>query len=368
MSREFIRPDVSYAILGAQGEVDASIQIRLYWNFGRRAATLLVDKAVSSFLQRYVGGTEPIRWESWNGHESVITLKDFLDRRQLLVDWQAPRFGRWSRQLPVWMGMQPKTSPEATQARLANSRVAVLGLGGIGSNVALQLAYAGVRNFTLLDPDKVEDSNLNRQLSYEPSDIGRLKTEALNDRLSRIGGRNNNQLFVESITDSSLRSVGETNPDIIVLAADEPSLYENLMATVAVLPGSVVLIGGGYFGLNCFAGPLLTPLRRPCDRCLNIFFSPAGIGARHKNVGGSVVSIAMMAASISTTSCILHLTRLADAENPLDNTVAEVTTTSPNTTYSSIPRGACCTSDERGAGHHLGQEVRGSSVPLGLKM
>ncbi len=69
--------------------------------------------------------------------------------------------------------------------KLRSARVAVAGLGGLGSNVAVSLARAGVGELMLVDFDRVDLSNLNRQ-QYEIADLGRYKTEALSERLTRI--------------------------------------------------------------------------------------------------------------------------------------------------------------------------------------
>lgn len=69
--------------------------------------------------------------------------------------------------------------------KLRDSRVAIAGLGGLGSNIAVSLTRAGVGELLLVDFDRVDISNLNRQ-QYEAADIGRLKTEALRDKLLRI--------------------------------------------------------------------------------------------------------------------------------------------------------------------------------------
>ena len=61
--------------------------------------------------------------------------------------------------------------------RLKNASVAIAGLGGLGSNIAVSLARAGVGTLFLTDFDRVDLSNLNRQ-QYTVNDIGRYKTEA----------------------------------------------------------------------------------------------------------------------------------------------------------------------------------------------
>ena len=67
---------------------------------------------------------------------------------------------------------------EEIQQRFAAASVAVCGLGGLGSNIAIALARAGVGHLHLIDFDRVEISNLNRQ-QYEAAQIGQYKTEAL---------------------------------------------------------------------------------------------------------------------------------------------------------------------------------------------
>ena len=69
--------------------------------------------------------------------------------------------------------------------KLINSRVAIAGLGGLGSNVAIALARAGIGKLFLVDFDTVDITNLNRQ-QYFTEDIGRKKTEALSAIIRKI--------------------------------------------------------------------------------------------------------------------------------------------------------------------------------------
>lgn len=72
------------------------------------------------------------------------------------------------------------------QAKLARSRVAVFGIGGVGSFVVEALARAGVGTIDLIDSDKVQSSNINRQLIALHSTIGRYKTEVAKERILDI--------------------------------------------------------------------------------------------------------------------------------------------------------------------------------------
>ena len=75
---------------------------------------------------------------------------------------------------------------EKALERVIASHVAVFGLGGVGGGVLEGLARAGVGRLTLVDFDRVSESNINRQLIADISTVGMLKTDAARERLVRI--------------------------------------------------------------------------------------------------------------------------------------------------------------------------------------
>ncbi len=74
---------------------------------------------------------------------------------------------------------------EELQSRFSSATVAVCGLGGLGSNIAVSLARAGIGKLILIDFDRVDLTNLHRQ-QYKVSQIGMYKTEAMLDHLREI--------------------------------------------------------------------------------------------------------------------------------------------------------------------------------------
>jgi len=94
---------------------------------------------------------------------------------------EAPMFPpdeRVARQLLVW--------DRAGQSRLAAAHVVVVGVGGTGSHVALQLAHLGVGGVTLIDDDLVEVSNLSRLVGATAADIGSAKVDTVGRHLRRV--------------------------------------------------------------------------------------------------------------------------------------------------------------------------------------
>lgn len=72
------------------------------------------------------------------------------------------------------------------QARLRQSSVLIVGMGGLGAPLALYLAAAGIGRLGFVDDDRVDLSNLHRQVIFAESDVGRLKVEAARDRLAAL--------------------------------------------------------------------------------------------------------------------------------------------------------------------------------------
>lgn len=81
--------------------------------------------------------------------------------------------------------------------KLSNAKVAVFGLGGVGSFVCEGLARSGLGNFILVDHDKVDKSNINRQLIATEKTIGRFKVDLMKERILEINPNANVETYKE---------------------------------------------------------------------------------------------------------------------------------------------------------------------------
>ena len=103
--------------------------------------------------------------------------------------------------------------------KLKKSKVAIFGIGGVGSFVVEGLARAGVGKFILVDNDKVAESNLNRQIIATTKTIGKLKVEACKERILEINPDAKVEIYPEFFMPESLDFFDNT-VDYIVDAID----------------------------------------------------------------------------------------------------------------------------------------------------
>lgn len=93
------------------------------------------------------------------------------------------------------------------QERISHARVLIIGAGGLGSPVALYLAAAGVGHITVLDPDTVSLSNLQRQIMHGTPDIGRPKALSARDAMTRINPSAEVEPIIAPLTPDNAREL-----------------------------------------------------------------------------------------------------------------------------------------------------------------
>lgn len=161
---------------------------------------------------------------------------------------------RYKRQIPI-IG-------EEGQEKLKKARVVVVGVGGLGSASAQYLAAAGVGKIGIVDHQRVQESDLNRQLLYTTSDIGKKKTVCAQKRLQNLNPDIEIITIDKKLTPENISLLDEF--DIIVDGTDN---YE----TRVLLNGYALKSGKSYVfaaveGMHGFASVFNS--RTPCLRCI----------------------------------------------------------------------------------------------------
>lgn len=140
---------------------------------------------------------------------------------------------------------------KAVLAVLRQSSVGIAGAGGLGSNVAVSLARAGVGRLVIADFDKVEPSNLNRQ-QYFIDQVGRCKVEALRENLLLISPYSLYEVHDVRVTRRNAAKIF-ARVDVLVEAFDRAEAKEMIIETsLARFPGRPIVAASGLagYGMN----------------------------------------------------------------------------------------------------------------------
>jgi len=163
-------------------------------------------------------------------------------------------------------------TPSECQRRLREAKIAVLGVGGLGGWAAWALACVGVGELWLVDGDRVEISNLNRQILYTEADIGLLKVEVATARLRAF----NREMRVTS-TARRLESEAEiadfvAGSDLVIDAADWPAHDIERWCNAACFEAGIPYVSMSHFPPIARVGPLYVPGETGCYSCQEIAY------------------------------------------------------------------------------------------------
>jgi molybdopterin-synthase adenylyltransferase len=153
------------------------------------------------------------------------------------------------------------------QAKLLESAVLIVGMGGLGAPLALYLAAAGVGRLGLVDDDTVDVTNLHRQVIFSEGDVGRPKVEAARDRLSGLSSDVDIEPLAQRIDASNAAALIE--PYDLVADGTDNILTRRLVHDAAMrarrplVSGSVQGVDGQLTLYRAYAGA-----PHPCLYCL----------------------------------------------------------------------------------------------------
>jgi tRNA A37 threonylcarbamoyladenosine dehydratase len=113
--------------------------------------------------------------------------------------------------------------------KLNDAKVAVFGIGGVGSFVCEGLARSGIGNFILVDYDKIDESNINRQLIATSKTIGKYKTDLMKERILEINPNANVEVFKEFyLADSEIDIITDDLSYVV-------DCVDTIMAKIAII-------------------------------------------------------------------------------------------------------------------------------------
>jgi bacteriocin biosynthesis cyclodehydratase domain-containing protein len=180
---------------------------------------------------------------------------------------------RFDRQLRYFSDIGSEDLPPSEcQRRLREAKVAVLGVGGLGGWAAWALACVGIGEMWLIDGDRVEISNLNRQILYSEADLGLLKVEAAaralrafnsEMRVTATARRLGSELEITDFIDGA---------DVVIDAADWPAHDIERWCNAACFAAGIPYITMSHFPPIARVGPLYIPGETGCFSCQEIAY------------------------------------------------------------------------------------------------
>ncbi len=157
------------------------------------------------------------------------------------------------------------------QEKLKQAKIFIAGAGGLGSPIAIYLAAAGVGLIKVADDERVELTNLNRQVLHWEEDIGKKKIESAKDKLTKLNPNIKVEITYERINENNVTRMLE-GLDVIVDAMD--NLTTRYILNKAAIDKNIPFFHGA---VNGFEGEIMDiiPGQTACLRCLYHGEAPA---------------------------------------------------------------------------------------------
>jgi molybdopterin/thiamine biosynthesis adenylyltransferase len=150
----------------------------------------------------------------------------------------------------------------AGQQALKAARVAIVGAGGLGAPAALYLAAAGIGALTLIDPDVVDVSNLQRQVLFETTDVGVAKVAAARARLTALNPHVTVTAAPVALTEANAAGL-LAGHDLVLDGTDD--FTTRFAVNAACVAGGIPLVSGA---IGRWTGQVGVFAGKPCYRCL----------------------------------------------------------------------------------------------------
>lgn len=193
------------------------------------------------------------------------------------------------------------------QEKLLASRVLIIGMGGLGSPVAMYLAAAGVGHLVLVDDDKVELSNLQRQIIHGTPDIERTKVESAKQTLLNLNPEITVTTFAKRLSDDEL-STEIMSADIVVDGTD--NFKTRFAINKLCVKNHTALVSGAAIRME---GQVSVFNKTPVSPCYNCLYKDEGELDTSCSSNGVLSPVVGIIGSIQATETIKVLLNMGES-------------------------------------------------------
>lgn len=206
--------------------------------------------------------------ETNNSTEEIIEVLDYLMYEGFIIDYESYqnllKDEKYNRQNLYFYMLSNSVIKNVS----SDKKVLILGVGGIGSIVMELLVRSGFEDFTIVDNDVVEQSNLIRQLAYFNDDINKLKVDAMRDNMLKI----NSKLKIETVNRMIFNETDILdkikNTDFVVCTLDRPLRKIRRVINNACVQLNKPVLFTGFSEHVAMVGPFVVPGESACLNCI----------------------------------------------------------------------------------------------------
>lgn len=263
-------------------------QLEFYFITTRRRITLQVSPLLISVIMMLDGNRtlEDVGNILAIDYQGLDTFLSYLHRERILVNVHDERNdmsylsegerNRYDRQISYFKSSY-QLGGCLSQQKLKQARVAIFGLGAVGSGIALELAMAGVENFVLIDMSCVTESNVERHFTFSKGDVGAYKVDAVSRRLQSINPHVRCLSYTDCISYDTDISKYLDGASFVVNTLDEPyiGLTSAKIGRLCLALKLPMFVAGGFDAHLMSTGELILPGETPCVDCYLSHFTEA---------------------------------------------------------------------------------------------
>lgn len=192
---------------------------------------------------------------------------------------------------------------------LTKKHITIIGVGAIGNIILETLARAGISNFTLIDFDTVDESNLQRQVLFNNKDINKLKVNVAKEKILEI-------IPTAKIKTSNINILNnqfdlDSHSDLIICTADSSVMEIRNKINKISISRQIPVVFAGFSEYMGIIGPLLIPHKTACWKCITESIGKSSRDLNHNRIIPSLGALCNVVGSILGTELIKYFTDIS---------------------------------------------------------